>query len=133
MATATLTRNTNLLRNALRGNSIFSAVSGAILIAASGAVAALMGIASAPLLLVIGISFVGGALLMFYVTSRQPLSIPFARLVFTLDAAWVVASAVILAFDLFGLTTEGRWIVLIVGDIVALFAVAEYVGLRRAG
>jgi hypothetical protein len=129
--TTTIETRPNLLRNTLRGNSIFSAISGAIMIAAAGALASFMGIASPPLLSVMGVIIVGFALLMFTVTNSPTVHIAFARLCFAVDAAWVVATVVILAFNLFGLTNEGRWLLLIIGDIVAVFAAGEYIGLRR--
>jgi hypothetical protein len=131
MTTSTLS-STHLLQSAVRGNSVFSAISGAILVVASGSIASFMGIASPIPLLVMGTGIVGFALIMFYIISRHPISISFGRMIFAVDTAWVVATVLILAFDLFGLTTEGRWLLLIIGDIVALFAIAEFIGLRRA-
>jgi hypothetical protein len=131
MTTYSISNNADLLRNALRGNSLFSAITGAILIVASQGIANFMGIPNATLLLVLGIVIVGFAAFLFLQTRAQLLNISFGRVILVGDVLWVVASVIILAFDLFNLSNEGRWMVLIIGDIVGLFAIAEYIGLRR--
>ena len=47
------------------------------------------------------------------------------------DIAWVVGSIIFLVSDALSLTTAGNWDVLIVGDVVLLFAIAQILGLRR--
>jgi hypothetical protein len=37
----------------------------------------------------------------------------------------------VLIADPFNFTTEGRWAILIIADAVGIFAVLEFVGLRR--
>jgi len=48
-----------------------------------------------------------------------------------MDGLWVVGSAILLAGGWVPLTAAGRWAILIVAAIVALFAVLQYYGLRR--
>jgi hypothetical protein len=48
------------------------------------------------------------------------------------DVAWVLASVVVVVSGWAPLTAAGVWAIMIVADIVAVFAVAQYVGLRRA-
>ena len=47
------------------------------------------------------------------------------------DVIWVLASMVIVLDGLVPLTTAGFWGVLIIADVVAVFAVLKYIGLRR--
>ena len=51
--------------------------------------------------------------------------------IIVLDVLWVVASAVLLFSHVVPLTTAGKWMVGILADVVALFAIFEYVGLRK--
>jgi hypothetical protein len=52
-------------------------------------------------------------------------------LIIVLDVSWVITSAVLLLTDLVPLTTTGQWIIGLLAEIVAVFAVLEYVGLRK--
>ncbi len=52
--------------------------------------------------------------------------------VIVLDVAWVAGSALILLFDLVPLTTAGRWTIALLAEVVALFAILQTIGLRRA-
>ena len=47
------------------------------------------------------------------------------------DVVWVIGTAAILLTDAFSLTSEGKWLLFIIGDIVLTFAVVQYIGLRR--
>lgn len=131
MATQTL-QNDTLLRNTLRGNSLFSATTGLLLLIGANAIAAFLGITeAATVLAIMGVGIFGFAAFVFFVAGRAIIDSRFGWLIFAMDVIWVVISVVILATDAFGLSTEGRWAVLIVADLVAVFAVLEYVGLRR--
>ena len=48
-----------------------------------------------------------------------------------LDVVWVVGSAVLLVTKALPFTPVGVWAVAIVADIVAIFAIVQYLGLRR--
>ncbi len=48
-----------------------------------------------------------------------------------LNVAWVVGSYIILFTNWASLTNAGWWAVAVVADIVTIFAVVQYVGLRR--
>ncbi|MBZ0286472.1 MAG: hypothetical protein K8I30_02575 [Anaerolineae bacterium] len=133
-AQSTITRapSANLLRNALRANGVFSTVSGIIFIVGAGQVASFVGVDGASnLFLVMGVLILGFAAILIQQSTRPALDTRLGWLVFALDVMWVVISWVILAADAFGLSTEGRWAVLILADIVAVFAVLEFIGLRR--
>lgn len=124
----------HLLRRALRGNGIFCFLSGLALTFGATPIASLMGIADASLILAImGIVILGLAVLLWVATARPVVDRGFGLIIFVMDAAWVVASVVVLVTDAFSLTTEGRWMVLIAADIVAVFAILEFIGLRRLG
>lgn len=125
-------QSSDLLRRTLRGNSIFCLLSGLALTLGAAPIASLMGIADASLILTImGIVILCLAVLLWIATAKPPVDRRFGLIIFMMDAVWVAASGIVLVTDAFSLTTEGRWMVLIAAEIVAVFAILEFIGLRR--
>ena len=123
--------NDTFLRRTLLGNVAFSLISGAACLLGANALAALMGIPQPAILMALGGGLLMFALGVYLTASQRPLDPRKATAIFAADVVWVVGSVAILALDLFGLTTEGRWLVLIIADVVLGFAVLEFFGLRR--
>jgi hypothetical protein len=130
----------SLLRNVLRGNALFSIVSGALIALASGPVAAFMGIAETSifglfsgqvLMLEIGLGVLIFGLAVGFVATRPTINRRWAQEILVADVAWIVLSAALLLGQWLPLTTAGSWAVLIVADVVTLFAITEFIGLRR--
>lgn len=121
----------SLLRNSLKVNDVFSLLSGLTIIATSGELPELIGAGSSTFYLVLGVALLVWAADVYLVSRGNPINTTLARGIFIGDVVWVLGSIAILLFDLFGLTTEGKWVVLIVADLVAIIAIAEYLGLRR--
>jgi hypothetical protein len=130
MTTLTQT-NDNLLRNALRGNSVFSVVRGLIMIFDAGLFANFMGIESTIPFIVIGIGLLLYAAMLYINTTQRPINKTFGWYAVIADGVWVLASAIVLLTDAFTLTSEGKWLVLIIADMVLLFAIVQYIGIRR--
>ena len=128
---ATQSTKSNLLRRTLQANAIFSGFSGAAMSVAPGLLAAFLGIDTPLILVVIGVSLILYALALFQVSLQEPLNRTFIITAIVLDTIWVVASWVILLTGLVSFTPAGWWVVAIVADIVTVFAVAQFVGLRR--
>jgi hypothetical protein len=82
-------------------------------------------------MVVLALVILAFALFVFLTLRSVPMNRGQATLILIGDIVWVVASAVILLGDLFSLTAGGRLAVLIVGLIVADFALFEWLGLRR--
>lgn len=140
MATQVQSENSQLLRHALTANAIFSSISGLGFVLFSGQVAEFLGIEATSILglfdgqtfvLVIGIGLLLFALGLFVDVRQDEIDPAHAMVTIGMDMAWVVGSAVILITGALPFTTAGSWAVLIVADIVALFAIVQYVGLRR--
>ncbi len=123
----------SLLRNALRGNGLFSALTGAAFILAAQPIAQLMGVSpeAAIVFIMLGVGLLGYAALLWVGASRQALDPRLGWLATAADIVWVVGSILILALDLFSLSTEGRWLVLIIAAIVLDFVIVQAIGLRR--
>ena len=130
MATATQSQS-NLLRNALRGNSIFSAMSGLITAIGAGVLVQFMDVGSVALYLVVGIALIIHAVMLYLNTRTDRINVGFAWYAIIGDVLWVLATAFILLTDSFNLSSEGKWLLLFIGDIVLLFAIAQFLGLRR--
>lgn len=137
MATQTTTQqvtstNFNLLKNALRGNAVFSLISAITALVASGSIADLIGVEPTLPFIIIGVGLIIWAIEVYAISSQDPIRPQFVRMVIGGDLMWVVGSAVLLLFDPFDFATEGKWVVLVLADIVLTFAILQYVGLRRA-
>jgi len=131
MTTQAFSQKDKLLRNALRGNGIFSLLSGAIMVVGAGALANIMGVPSAVAFIVIGVGLLLHAVNLFYNAGKNTIKMNFGWFAIIADVAWVLGSAVILLTDAFSLSTTGKWIVLMVADVVLLFAIVQYLGLRK--
>ena len=118
-----------LLRRALRANGIFSATSGIAFVLAARPIANLIGIDYPMLITGIGVSLALFAVALFYNAARIEVNRLEAMLAVTGDLAWVVGSGIVIALGI--LTTSGNWAVALIADIVLLFAIFQFVGLRR--
>ena len=126
------TKPSSLLRNAILGNAAFSLVSGLASALGSGPLAALMGLPDSTVLLVMGVILIPYAYFLYRGAIQQPIAGQFAVTVILLDIAWVTGSLILLASGLVPLTTVGKWGIAIIADLVALFALVQFLGLRRA-
>lgn len=121
----------SLLRRALVGNVIFSAVSGTVLIVASGWLSDVTGLTPGWLPAAIGVGVLLWAVDVGWIARKEVLDLRQAKFVIAGDLAWVAVSYAVLIFGLVNLTTAGAWTVGILAEIVGLFAIVQYLGLRR--
>ena len=121
----------SFLQRALLGNATFSGISGLVMVLAASALSQLLGLGN-PLILVI----VGAILLLYmpilvWLSNQSPVPAHFAWEVIALDVVWVLGSLVLIFTDLAPLTSSGKWAIALIADIVFVFAVLQYLGLRR--
>lgn len=126
------TNNSSLLRNTLYGNSLFSFASGIVALLFSRAIASFLGISASWVLLVLGLGLIVYGIEIFLAARAEPLNRGIATFAIYADFAWVLASAVLIFANLAPLTTAGKWTIAILADIVLVFAILQYVGLRRS-
>ena len=125
------TKNESLLRKSLLANAVFTTVCGLGLILASSPLAALIGAVGATELIIFGV------ILLFYAVDLARTAfgkeLPRSRVYYfiVMDVLWVLGSAVLLWGFAVPFTAAGRWIILLIADVVGFFAVLQYVGLRR--
>ena len=121
-----------LLRQALRGNGVFSAVSGLVLVLAARPLATFMGLAWPLALTGIGLVLLPYAAFLFWVTAQAEIDQRAAKTAVILDALWVVGSILLLLTDWLNLSAAGNWTVALLAEAVLTFCILQAVGLRRS-
>jgi hypothetical protein len=123
----------SLLRRALLGNAAFSLITGVVCLVEASALAAWTGLQPPLIFIALSALILPFAVGMGWLALRMTDLRATGRIIFALDVAWVAASAVILLTGWLPLIPLGWWIVALVADVVAVFAILEYIGLRRMG
>ena len=126
------TQESKLLRQALRGNGVFSAVSGLTLVFAAKPLATFMGLAWPLALTITGLILLPYAAILFWATSQAQIDHRLAKTAIILDAGWVIGSILLLLTDWLNLSVAGNWTVALLAEAVLTFAILQAVGLRRA-
>lgn len=106
-------------------------MSGLITAIGAGVLVQFMDVGSVTLYLVVGIALIIHAVMLYLNTRTDRINVGFAWYAIVGDVLWVLATAFILLTDSFNLSSEGKWLLLFIGDIVLLFAIAQFLGLRR--
>ena len=125
-------KRSSLLKNALRGNALFSGISGAISLLGAQSIAELTGLESSLIFTILGIVLIVYGIDLWWVSSRDPIDHRFAWAAIILDVLWVAGSAAILLSGWPALSVAGRWMVFVIAELVALFAIVQFIGLRRS-
>jgi hypothetical protein len=123
--------DTRLLPTTLTVNALATALSGLALTLGAVPLAPVLGLPGPLPLVGFGLALVAFALYVWRVR-REPLDLAQARAVLVMDVAYVIASVVFVVAWPKALTPLGRIGVALMADVVAVFAVLEFVGLRRA-
>lgn len=134
-STQSITKNnqgSNLLKNALRGNALFSGTSGLVALAAAQSLAAFTGINPPIIFIVLGIALILYAVDLWWVAPRETINRRFAWAAIILDVRWVVGSIAILLSRWLPLTVAGSWTIALLAEAVAIFAVLQFIGLHRS-
>ncbi|MGB1286225.1 MAG: hypothetical protein ACPG7F_06825 [Aggregatilineales bacterium] len=137
---STIYRKSPLLRNALRGNGLFSLIGGVTFFLAAQPIADFSGLAGAEIIAgidgtgfirLLGVGLLPWAMALFWLASRPVIKNGLAWEVIGGDMLWVAGSALLLMTQALPLNTTGSWMVLILADVVLMFAVVQYVGIRQ--
>ena len=130
----------NLLRNALRGNALFSIVSAGVLLIGAEPVAEMIGLAGAEIiagldgagfLRVIGLGLLLWVADIMWIATRPKINNSYAWMIIGGDLLWIVGSVVLLLTQALPFNTTGSWAVFLIADAVLMFAIAQYLGIRR--
>ena len=125
------TNNSYLLKNALFGNSAFSFISGLAAVLFSKAIANFLGLSASWIILALGIGLILYGIEIYVAAKAEPVHKGIATFAIYADLAWVLGSAMLIFANLVDFTTAGKWAIAIVADIVLVFAILQFVGLRR--
>ena len=120
-----------LLRSALQGNASFSMVSGALILAMNRTLVEFLGLPSSSSLTPLGVGLLGYGAWLLWNARREEIKIVEAWIAVILDIVWVVGSYALLFAVRFSI--GGKWAVAVVAELVFLFAVMQWLGLRRVG
>jgi len=120
---------TCLLRKALLGNALFSALSGLTLIFAQKSVLQILGLFNRVSLVVLGVGLIIFAATLVVNARRQRVKTSDAWVAVLMDVAWVLASYVLIFVLPFSM--EGKWVIGVVAELVLLFAILQFMGIRR--
>jgi hypothetical protein len=117
------------LRKALLGNAFFSTLSGLTILFAQGWVLQILGLSSSVNLLIRGVGLIVFAVTLVINARKQQVKKSDAWIAVLMDLAWVVGSYVLIFLAPF--SPKGKWVVGIVAELVLLFAMLQFVGIRR--
>ena len=118
-----------LLRKALMGNALFSTLSGLTILFAQSWVLRILGLAQTVNLLILGIGLLLFAATLVINARRQQVKISDAWIAVWADLVWVLGSYALI-FEV-PFSTGGKWVVGVVAELVLVFAVLQFVGIRR--
>lgn len=118
-----------LLRRALMGNALFSTLSGLTMLFAQGWVLRILGLSPDVSLVILGVGVIVFAATLAINARRQQVKASDAWIAILMDLAWVLGSYVVIFVVPF--STGGKWVVGAVAELVLLFAVLQFVGIRR--
>jgi len=118
-----------LLRRALQGNALFSVISGAAILAANRSLVAFLGLPNDASLAPLAVGLLGYAAWLGWNARREKIKIVDAWIAVILDMVWV-AGSYLLIFKV-SFTNPGKWVVILVAELVFAFGVTQWLGLRR--
>ena len=118
-----------LLRRALLANASFSSISALSLVFAGNEIVRLLGLPDTVSLVPLGISLLVFAVMLVLFARKKPIKLLDAWIAVVMDAAWVIGNYLLLFVEPF--STGGKWIVGIVAEVVMVFALPQWLGIRR--
>lgn len=122
----------NTLRRAIQGNGAFSLTSGLVLALGAKPIAAFMGLEATAVFIALGIVLLIYGVDLFWVASKVEIDRRLAWTAVILDIFWVAGSYVLLLAGWLPLTVAGKWTIILLAEVVSIFAIWQYIGLRRA-
>ena len=122
------------LKRALYANAIFSGISGLDFIIFNNQITNFLGWSTNWLIPVIGAGLILFAIFTVMVARADTPNPALVQTIIASDVAWIILSCVVIflpATNLLALTTPGKWAVAILADIILVFAILQFIGLRR--
>lgn len=123
--------NTSTAQWAVEADGAFCVLTGLLFMLDANGVSQFMGVPSPTTIGVLGAFTVLYGLGLFYDVAKGLVSASVLRALMTLDFVGVAVSVIFLVAFPTALSTEGRWIVLILADVMVAFGIWKVIGLRR--
>jgi hypothetical protein len=121
----------SLLRSALVVDAVISGATGFVMLLGAGLLESWLALPAA-LLRYAGVSLLPFAALLVYFSAREPVTPGSVRAVIALNAAWVVASVLVLVSGRIAPNALGVAFILVQAVAVAIFADLQYMALRKS-
>lgn len=118
-----------LLRISLRANAGFSTLSGLVFATAGAPVAAFLGGVGSAEVVGVGVQLLVFAAFLAWLSLRPSIPVAVVFAVIAADLAWVVGTVGVVFADLF--SREGTLAAIAIANVVLVFAVAQWLGVRR--
>jgi hypothetical protein len=122
--------NMSMVQRALQTDGIVSSISGAVFTLGAGILSPIVGVES-EIVLIFGVLILIYGISVYVLSNRTPVEARLAATIIGLNALFVALCAGLLIADPFTLTTEGKWLLLILADVVAALGIWQYIGVRR--
>jgi hypothetical protein len=129
-AQVNLSSNTSLAQRALQGDGVFCIASGAIFALDAGAISDWVGVKPTEIILLFGVFLFMYGLALYALAGRKPLESRLPMTIIGINAVSAILCLGLLIADPFGFTTAGKWVTLILADVVVALGIWQYVGLR---
>lgn len=123
--------NAQFLRRVLRANAIFSTLSALGVLLFADPLTTLLGVPEPLVLYVLGLGLLPFAWFVYQTGKQDVLNNRHVNLFLVLDILWVAASYLLIFSGFVPLTTAGKWLIGLLAEVVFIFAVLEFIGLRR--
>lgn len=121
----------SFLQRAILGNAAFSGISGLVFVIAASPISQFIGLINPLHLAIVGIILLLYMPILVWLANQSPVPTWMAWVVIDLDVLWVIGSLIIVFTSLVPLSTGGKWAVAITADAVTIFAILQYIGMRR--
>ena len=134
MATQTINTKPNTVTAAqwaVEADGIFCVLAGALFLLDANGVSQFMGAQSSTVIGVLGGITVLYGLGLLYDVFKGSVNARLLQILMSLDFVGAIATVVFLIAAPTALSTEGRWVVLILADVMAAFGIWKFVGMRR--
>lgn len=118
-----------LLKKALAGNAVFSVVSGVAILSSNRWLVRFLGLPEKVSLVILGVSLIVYAAILWLNARRPKVKITDAWVAVIMDVIWVVGSCALIFLVPFSL--GGKWVVALVAELVLVFAILQWLGIRR--
>jgi hypothetical protein len=109
----------------MRTNAAVTGACGLVMLVGAGSLAGFLGVDAPLAIAAIGVGLLLYVPMLLWMAGRAPQDRRMGFVAAALDGLWVVGSLALILTTMLPLTTEGRWLIASVADVVLVFALAQ--------